>query len=747
MSVYDNWERHHIDHPSILRELFEQDKPLTGGADTETTGLHIKKDVPFLIAFGWFKRGTDEGRVFTFEPTKPMMDTFFYLAKKLKQFVWWNTKYDLHMKTNIGYRYDEPNLVEGMAIARLTSEAVPARHGGISLKLKDVAKRYVDAKAGDAEDHLNALKKEIKKKKTALLAASLKQFPLVINGEQQYTATGRVQYWGVGAINRFIKDITNTVDDLPEGVRELWNDFIEEYGGVDVTYDEIYEQYPEEMIHYAQDDIINMLVFVKKAYKVLLSRKQQSVLERENKCILPLYRMERVGLVTDREYLLDRKDNMRKYIRKLRMEMYAIAGKIISISGSSKDIANTLRELWSIRTDNTQKSTLEDLQKEHADDEKLVNFIQIIIDLRSLEKWYSTYIIRPLENSEEDGRFYTQIQQTSAVSGRVGSDSQQFPKKAILDRNGNELFHPRKMFVSAEGHSWYLLDFSQIELRNQANYTLLVSGGDLRMCRSYMPFKCVHYLTGETFKFMNVKDRGRWNELREGHPEPSEYEEGINDVLNEGWSVWKVPETGEFWKPTDVHSETTGRAFPHLEKGTDEFKEWRSKGKTFNFMRNYGGGKDAAMKSIKISEEAADALVRGYSEAFPQVLVYQNKVVQSLRSNGYVTNMYGRRYYLNDTNKAYKLANYCIQGTCADMLKECIIEIDELLLNYKSSFVMTVHDELSFYIAHGEEFLVPKIKHIMENHPWHYIPIIADVELATDTWHSAKTINLEVEAA
>ncbi len=104
--------------------------------------------------------------------------------------------------------------------------------------------------------------------------------------------------------------------------------------------------------------------------------------------------------------------------------------------------------------------------------------------------------------------------------------------------------------------------------------------------------------------------------------------------------------------------------------------------------------------------------------------------------------MYGRRYYLKDNNKAYKLANYLIQGTCADMLKECIIEIDQLLKDWKSRFVMTVHDELSFYIAAGEEHLVSKIKSIMETHTWHLVPLVSDVEVTTGAW--VNKIKVEV---
>ena len=142
----------------------------------------------------------------------------------------------------------------------------------------------------------------------------------------------------------------------------------------------------------------------------------------------------------------------------------------------------------------------------------------------------------------------------------------------------------------------------------------------------------------------------------------------------------------------------------------------------------------AAMDQLDLPEVAAKALIAGYETAFPHVVVYQDKVVRKHSIAGYVQNQYGRRYYIDDNQKAYKLANYLIQGTCADMLKEGIIEIDKLLLNYKSRFIMNIHDELMFEIWKGEEFLIPEILKIMQSHEWHYVPIVSDVEVARTTW-------------
>ena len=301
----------------------------------------------------------------------------------------------------------------------------------------------------------------------------------------------------------------------------------------------------------------------------------------------------------------------------------------------------------------------------------------------------------------------------------------------------------------------YYIDYSQIELRSQANYTLLVSGGDLNLCRAYMPFKC--HRIGENgekipYEFQSPAKRDEWDQY-----------------------IWYLDERpNEEWKPTDVHGETTHNAlmalgytchkkYEHYTK--DEactfyeavekenpssiivdasiFQKMRGKGKIFNFMKNYGGGLGAAISQLEISEEVAQALIDGYAEAFPEVVTYQNMITKAHARKGFIENMYGRRYYLKDNGIAYKLANYNIQGTCADMLKEKIIEVDKYLADKKSLFQMNIHDELSFLVHKDERHIIKDLVQIMEKFDWHLVPIVADVEYTETNW--AEKIETEVE--
>ena len=134
--------------------------------------------------------------------------------------------------------------------------------------------------------------------------------------------------------------------------------------------------------------------------------------------------------------------------------------------------------------------------------------------------------------------------------------------------------------------------------------------------------------------------------------------------------------------------------------------------------------------------ETAEKLRNSYLETFPGIATYNKKVNSMLTLKGYVENLYGRKYYIEDSSNFYKGSNYLIQGSCADMLKEIEIKICEYLSDKKSRFLMAIHDEVAIEVYKGEEYVVPIIKNIMESvrEKVPYIPIISEVEYTTTCW-------------
>jgi DNA polymerase I len=749
---FKTWKRHYIrdkkepgqKYSADIQEmiqLFLKERPSVVGFDTETTGLHIKKDKPFLYQFGWLIPGKKDGRVFIFNPIKENMEVFLQLCQRAKFVVAWNIKYDLHMTTNIGYGDWVENKgikwVDGLAVARLALESIPEREGGDSLRLKKVAVKYVHPEAANGEDLIKDDLRRLNNERIKMLTAALKQFDhptqkdykpvrldtgTMTTGSYAENNPDNVEWkwiskkWNKGLVEKFLKDITNEPADLPEDVQEVYESWKEEYP--EPTYEDVDR---DLMIRYGADDIISMLEAFRIFAKIVKRREQGKVLQLEMDCILPAYRMERTGLKADLVYLEESRKRVKAAIIENRTRLFEIAGGEINISGNSNDIQNMYRERWGIELEKTNKPVLKKLMKEEGETGEAA---ALVSKLRRLEKWYSTYITRIQENASFDGYVYTQLNMSGAVSGRMASDFQQFPKDP-LEHNNEIIYHPRKAFTIRGGDydSLVYIDYDQIELVTQAHYTLLVSGGDPNLCRAYMPFNCVHFKTKETYDYRTKESRSRWDERQPN-----------------GESAW-LKEDGEPWTKTDVHAETTHKAFPQIPLGTEEFKKWRSKGKIFNFMANYGGGKWAAVESLDLKEEEADALVKGYGEAFPHVKIYQNKIIEAHSLRGYVQNLYGRRYYLEDPNKAYKLANYNIQGTCADALKDAIIRLDTYLKDKKSKMVVPIHDEIQFAIHKDEQHIVNDLMKIMQDaFHWSLVPVTAGVEVTYTDWASKKEV-------
>ena len=204
--------------------------------------------------------------------------------------------------------------------------------------------------------------------------------------------------------------------------------------------------------------------------------------------------------------------------------------------------------------------------------------------------------------------------------------------------------------------------YSQLELRLQAYYTIITGNTDYNLCKAYMPYDCHHYKTKETFNYLNPEHINHWGDVREGAPHPSEFKDGMEEVFKQGWSVWIDNKTNEPWVPTDLHSKITLQAFPHLEKGTPEFKKYRYMGKSTNFGKLYGIGPATLAINLDTDLETATKLSDGFNQTFPGIIGYQRETQADIKLKGYTDNLYGRRYYIDNDNNSYKVNNYRIQG-------------------------------------------------------------------------------------
>lgn len=729
-----NYDYKHIDTTDVkaaTRELYEflkkaiDEKPRFMCYDTETDGLHIITSNPFLVSIGFGKT------IRTFDYNAELMNNLWkmYLlpdkdGNKIQNDDYLglfahNAKYDYHMVDNGGSPIPEDiRILDSITVARLTEYADDRE----SMSLENLGGKYVDETSKFAGKIIKDIVKKINaERRKSLREALIKEFP----DDKLATTTKKGTIKGTGKLTALIesydKERTQFVND-----DDKYFKFIDEHYRP-ANYKDVYEREPELMRSYAADDIVIMIEYLNKALITLENvDKDLKVLNREGQLIRAVGEMEKVGLAVDVNYVLNCRKKMCGYRDLLYWELKLYTGVDFTV-GQHDFIRKLLDNKYGIKTDKADEKALKYI-KEHTTNGEVVDICNNILELRTLDKWISTYVDGKL-NSVVNGRIYTDINNNGAVSGRVSCDMQQQPKEGLYDRDGNELFHPRRMFVVDPDYVFAFCDESQMELRVQAYYTVLHgSEPDLAMCRAYMPYKCVRI----------VEDGDIGCGLSQFHFEEFNYT-NPEELKNFSSYKWYLKEdTSVEWTPTDLHSETTRHAFPDLDTSSDEFKKKRKLGKRANFLKVYQGGVDALQSSLDIDRGTAEALDQAFYKAFPRIRDYQEWVTQHLSMYGYVENLYGRRYYMNDSKWFYKACNYLIQGTCADMVKLFEINVHNYLKdnNLKSKMVLPIHDEIMLLVHKDEMFVIKEVKRIMEDvtDTIKNIPMISEPEVSYTNW-------------
>lgn len=119
----------------------------------------------------------------------------------------------------------------------------------------------------------------------------------------------------------------------------------------------------------------------------------------------------------------------------------------------------------------------------------------------------------------------------------------------------------------------------------------------------------------------------------------------------------------------------------------------------------YGAGPAKLAQTAGVPEQEARDFLGVYHDTFPGVKGFMETVVNtgrvraSTEGNGYITTTGGRRVPTEPDNE-YKLVNYLIQGSCADIFKAAVLQVDHAGLG--EYLLLPVHDELLFDVPEEE---------------------------------------------
>ena len=196
---------------------------------------------------------------------------------------------------------------------------------------------------------------------------------------------------------------------------------------------------------------------------------------------------------------------------------------------------------------------------------------------------------------------------------------------------------------------------------------------------------------------------------------------------------------------TDYHQMTID-----LMEWGDLGKEGRHLAKNLNFGSIYGLG--AKSFAIKFKQNllhnhperdpdnllpVAQSLMNEYFRKVPFVKPTCNKIMKVGQCRGYVKTLSGRRQRMPLDGGAYKLINYLIQGSAADLLKKGLVNAWERGVFKVLKLHAQVHDEVVFSIPKtGEGYRACKILYeCMSNAYQLKIPLGVDTEIGPDWGH------------
>ena len=201
-----------------------------------------------------------------------------------------------------------------------------------------------------------------------------------------------------------------------------------------------------------------------------------------------LFRMERTGVLLDRNLLAAQSGELGKKMLELEQRAYQEAGQPFNL-GSPKqigDILFTQKGLPVVKktpsgAPSTDEETLEQLALDHP-------IARAILDYRGMAKLKSTYTDKlPQMINPATGRVHTSYSQATAVTGRLASSDPNLQNIPARTAEGRRI---REAFIAPPGHVLVSADYSQIELRIMAHLS-----DDAGLLRAFAEDRDIHTAT------------------------------------------------------------------------------------------------------------------------------------------------------------------------------------------------------------------------------------------------------------
>ncbi|MEA3501633.1 MAG: DNA polymerase I [Actinomycetota bacterium] len=401
----------------------------------------------------------------------------------------------------------------------------------------------------------------------------------------------------------------------------------------------------------------------------LESRGELDLYEQIELPLIPiLARMEVAGIGVDTAFLQTLGEDLRRRLADLEASIHAAAGAPFNVN-STLQLREVLFERLGLPilkktpkgAPSTDASVLEKLRDEHV-------IVADLLTYRELEKLRGTYVEALLRLVDADGRIRGRFNQMGAATGRLSQEQPNLQNIPIRSEEGRAI---RRAFVAAEGHTFLVADYSQIELRILAHLS-----NDPGLVEAFEHGLDIHTataarITGIPPGEVSVDQRRR--------------AKMINFGLLYGMEAYGLAQRlGISREMAQEHIDTYFAQFPDVR----------------DFL--------------------AGLVDRARTDGYTTTILGRRRYLPELLSSNFRDRQAGERMALNAP----------IQGSAADVIKKAMIELDTQLVPYDAQMLLQIHDELVVEVPDEHLDSVTRLtKRVMEGVVELRVPL--QVEVAT----------------
>jgi DNA polymerase I len=368
----------------------------------------------------------------------------------------------------------------------------------------------------------------------------------------------------------------------------------------------------------------------------------------ETPLVRVLAKMEVAGIRVDRAELQGIADSLKASATVLQTEVHRCAGHEFNVN-STPQLRTVLYDELGLTPGkktktgfSTDAQTLETLRGAHP-------IIEALLSYREVEKLRSTYGESLLAEVQADGRIHASFGQTVARTGRISSDRPNLHNIPVRSEQGKQF---RRAFVPAEGSTFLVADYDQVELR------------------------CIAHLSEDP---------------------------GLIDALTSGSDVHRMVAAAVYRIPPEEVTHTQREYCKMVSYGLAYGME------AYGLSQRLGVAVEEAAAIIEsyfgafpmvkqyMDRTVADAKIRGATRTqFGRI-----RPLPDLHASNYRVRQAAERQAMNAG----------IQGLAADIFKLALVRLDRDLEEHAltSRLVLQVHDEVIVEVAAGEEEVVRRL--------------------------------------